>query len=47
MRDFKNAPKREPMRRATRPVGSLTANRRYWAPKIAGAAKRKPLRDSQ
>jgi hypothetical protein len=43
MRDYTNAPKREPMRRSSRPVGSLTDNRRHWAPKIAGAKRRKHI----
>ena len=40
MKDFKNAPKREAMRKRGQRVGSLTKNRKFWAPKINGAVKR-------
>jgi hypothetical protein len=40
MRDYKNAPKREAMRKRDQRVGSLTLNRKFWAPKINGAKRR-------
>jgi hypothetical protein len=40
MKDYSKSPKREPMRKRNVRVGSLTLNRKYWAPKINGSKKR-------
>jgi hypothetical protein len=40
MRDYKNAPKREAMRKRGERKGSLTLNRKFWAPRINGAKRR-------
>ena len=40
MKNFKDAPKREPMRKRGERVGSLTLNRKFWVPKINGSKKR-------
>jgi len=40
MKDYSNSPKREAIRKKGSRVGSLTLNRKFWAPKINGAKKR-------
>lgn len=41
MSKYENMPKKEPMRAKKQRVGSLTLNRKFWAPKINGASKRR------
>jgi hypothetical protein len=43
MKDYSNSPKREAIRQKGTRVGSLTLNRKFWAPKINGSKKRKGL----
>jgi hypothetical protein len=40
MKNYDNAPKREPMKKRGVRVGSLTANRRHILPQLNGAKKR-------
>jgi hypothetical protein len=41
MKDYTDSPKRAAMRKRSQRKGSLTLNRKFWAPKINGAKKRK------
>lgn len=41
MDKYENMPKKESMRTKKQRIGSLTLNRKFWAPKINGATKRK------
>jgi hypothetical protein len=41
MKDYTDSPKRAAMKKRGERKGSLTLNRKFWAPKINGANKRK------
>jgi hypothetical protein len=41
MDKYEDAPKKESMKKKKQRVGSITLNRKFWAPKINRANKRK------